>query len=190
MKNIIILSQIIILFSACEVNKKSTTEKQKEGVTIELASFEKIGEHLDLNFAIANFTQEPISIIRPYGVDKKEPEFFKLQLFYDGNPCFYDISVYMEELKDQSDILTINPKETIKVKIDPNDFREGFCDENIKEIKAVLKYVPDQSLFEQKKFMRQFSNVNGKESFYEVFKSTYRQVVKSDTISVNLTSNQ
>lgn len=184
----------MLLLSACVTNKKAAANKKKKEVKIELSSFVKSGENINLYFAITNETKEVISIIKPDGIDRKEPEFFSLLVELDGYGCFYDLLVYIPELKERSDILTLDPKETIIVKTNLDYFRQGTCDETVNEIKVFLKYVPDQKLFEKETFLRYFRDAdvsdNEKESFYEDFKSTYRQVIQSDTILVDLTSNQ
>ena len=190
MKKITLLF-LVMLFICYSINAQNNKGNPKKDLEVTLSHFEESGTGFgfDLNFSIRNNTNQSISILKPYGLSYAPPEFFSLEFHHDGGSCFYSFLGKGFKLKQKEDIVTIAPNAIINFTIDSDNFKQGLCDESIKEIKVVLKYKPYLYLFEEDQFMNHYSNYDLaysiKKQFFNKFQKTYQKEFQSDTLIIN-----
>lgn len=185
----------VFVLMSCSPSKKVGEQKMEEKVSIDLISFTKTGEYLNLDLAIINNTEKPISIAKHKSLDEKEvldaaPPFYQMEFLPYDLMCEYEIEFMDQRAEDlmkfnyDSDFITINPKDKYLFKVKSKDYLLGICDESSKQVKVLVKYAPNKVIFNQEYFMRRNINKKGTSEYFAKLKQSFQTPIVSDTLVI------
>ena len=183
----------VFVLVSCSPSKKVGDQKMEDKVSIDLISFTKTGEYLNLELAIINNTKKPISIAKHKSLDEKEaldaaPTFYQMEFLPYDLMCEYEIEFMDQQAEDlmkfNFDFITINPKDKYLFKIKSKDYLLGICEESANQVKVLVKYAPNKVIFNQDYFTRRNIDKKGTLQYFAKLKHSVQTPIVSDTLLI------
>lgn len=198
----ILLLAIGIFFSAtqCASFRKAVPTTPSPEVSMYFSYADIVNNEPQLHFAITNHLPDTIVILRPLPAKDTNrfvpaavpPDFFQLTLLPETALCEYaPFDSGTSTVKTPEDFLLLGPNEQRTIRVDPNHYFQGICDENINTVKGVLKYQYDPRYVEDTAFFNARIKKKGRlsdtdsEALLDLLRRSYRKEITTDTFTVN-----
>ena len=155
-------------------------------------------KNIEITFSLLNTTNDTIIILKPRPIYKINgnnegaifPDFFELNFSPEKILCLYAEFGSSNEVKLESDFVSIPPKESVEFKIISSDYGMGVCDKNAKEVYCNIKYAFNKKVLDKKYFdqyiISKDMTVSEKEKLYELYKRSYQGSFSSGIIKLDL----
>ena len=200
MKNLLSYTIFLLLFTQCGTTRQVETPPVSPEVSMYFSYADLVHNEPQLYFSLTNHLSDTIVILRPlpakdtnrFVPSSVPPDFFRLSLFPETALCLYPpFNSGTTAVKTPDDFLLLAPNEQRTIRVDPNHYFQGVCDENIANVRGVLKYEYNPRYVEDPDFFNARIKNKGRldeaasQRLLDLLARSYRKDITTDTFTIN-----
>lgn len=200
MKKLFFYTVFLLFFTQCGTTRKVEAPPISPEVSMYFSYADLVHNEPQLYFAITNHLTDTIVILRPlpakdtnrFVPSSVPPDFFQLTFFPETALCLYPpFNSGTTAVKTPDDFLLLAPNEQRTLRVDPEHYFQGVCDESINTVRGVLKYkynpryVEDPAFFNARIKSKGNLDETASQRLLDLLARSYRKEITTDTFSVN-----